>query len=136
MSKLVEEAVKVLREASGNMDRISDELSDNIGTEDFAKVNLAYNIASALDVYTSQMSGEEKVYEGHCEVNNSRAEIVIDGFKVRGNIQFEIMMDGEWVKGHRMNSQYGQVFYSSKAGSRILTSDDLGRVTLPLKMDA
>ncbi len=135
MSKLVEEAVKVLKEASVNIDRISDELSDNIGTEDFEKVNLAYEIASVLDVYTSQISGEEKVYEGHCEVDNKRALVAVDGFKVRGKIQFEIMIDGKWAKGHRINSQYGQVFYSSETGSRILTSDDLGRVTLPLKLD-
>ncbi len=135
MSKLVEEAVKVLKEASVNMDHISDELSDHISTEDFEKVNLAYEIASVLDVYTSQMSGEEKVYEGHCEIDNKRAEVTVDGFKVRGNIQFEIMIDGDWVKGHRMNSQYGQVFCSSEKGSRILTADDLGRVTMPLKMD-
>lgn len=135
MSKLVEEAVKVLTEASENMGRISDELSDNINTEDFEKVNLAYEIAAVLDVYQSQMSGEEKVYEGSCEVNNQRGEVVIDGFKVRGNIQFEIQIDGEWVKGHRVNSQYGQAFCSFEKGSYILTSDYLGRVTMPLKMD-
>lgn len=135
MSKLVEEATKVLKAAAVDMDRISDEMSDNISSEDFEKVNLAYETAAALDVYASQMSGEEKVYEGHCEVDNGRAEVIIDGFKVRGKIQFEIMIDGEWVKGHRMNSQYGQVFYSQKKGSRIISPDDMGRVTMPLKMD-
>lgn len=135
MSKLVEEAVKVLKEASVNMDRISDELSDHIETEDFKKVNLAYEIAAMLDVYESQMSGEEKVYEGHCEVNNRRAEVVIGGFKVRGDIQFEMKLNGEWVKGRRMNSQYGQIFFSTEKGSHIITSDDMGRVVLPLKMD-
>lgn len=92
MSKLVEEATKVLKAAAVDMDRISDEMSDNISSEDFEKVNLAYETAAALDVYASQMSGEEKVYEGHCEVDNGRAEVIIDGFKVRGKIQFEIMI--------------------------------------------
>jgi len=33
--------------------------------------------------------------------------VVIDGIEVRGNIQFEIFKDGEWISGHRENSVYG-----------------------------
>lgn len=134
MSELINEAAAILEDARTKMSKVSDELSMNIDTEDRKKVNLAYRVAAALDVYASQMSGEEKVYEGPCEVNNLLAEVVIQGVAVRDNIEFEIQMDGQWVKGRRENSQYGQIFLSDEKGSCILTSDYVGRVTFPLKL--
>lgn len=63
-----------------------------------------------------------------------RAEVIIDGFAVRGNVQFEVMVDGNWIKGHRENSQYGQIF-RGKETTFILTDEHRGRVSLPLVMD-
>lgn len=117
------------------MSLISDQFSVNISQEDFEKANLAYKSAAFLNVYASQMSGDEKVYEGLCQVDNGRAVVIINGFEVRDHIQFEIFADGKWLKGHRENTQYGQVFYSREGNSYILTSDYKGKVTLPLKMD-
>lgn len=135
MSELVNQAAVVLKEAAEKMRKISDQLSADIGQEDFEKVNLAYKSAAVLDVYASQMSGEEKVYEGFCQIDNGRAVVTIGGFEVRDNIQFEIWSDGKWIKGHRQNTQYGQAFYFEGGNSMILTSDYKGKVTLPLKMD-
>lgn len=134
MSDLTKEAAAVLADAGRKISSLSDKLSANIQTEDFEKVNLAYRAAAALDVYASQMSGEVKVYEGPCEINNRLAEVVIQGFAVRDNIQFEIQVDGKWITGYRQNSQYGQVFHTRQNGVYILTSDYRGRVTAPFKM--
>ena len=134
MSELVKEAAAILADAGSRLDKVLETLSLNIQMEDFEKVNLAYRAAAALDVYASQISGEEKVYEGPCEVNNQLAEVVIQGFAVRDNIQFEIQVDGKWITGCRQNSQYGQIFQAGKDGVYILTTDYLGRVTAPLKV--
>lgn len=135
MSELVDKAAAVLKEAAEKMSDISDQFAVNISKEEFEKANLAYKSAALLNVYASQMSGEEKVYEGLCQIDNQRAVVTISGFEVRDNIQFEILSDGKWIKGHRENTQYGQVFYSREGNSYILTSDYMGKVTLPLKMD-
>lgn len=134
MSQLLDEAIAILEDASKKLSKVSDEMSENIDKEDFDKVNLTYKAVAALDVYASQISGETKVYEGPCEVNNKLAEVIIQGFAVRDNIEFEIQVNGKWIKGHRQNSQYGQVFQAYQEGVYTLTSDYIGRVTLPLKM--
>lgn len=135
MSETMQKAINLLNETNKEFSQLSDTLSDTIASEDFSKVNLAYTIASQLNVYASQLSGEQKVYEGPCKVNNTRAEVVIDGFVIRGDVQFEVLMNDKWEKGHRTNSQYGQVFVSKTAGTVILHEAYTGRVTLPLVMD-
>lgn len=135
MSERMEQAIELLNKTSTQLSAIVDALSEHIAEEDFHKVNLAYTIASKLSVDASQLDGEPKVYEGPCEVNNRTATVTIDGFTIRGNIQFEIFVDDKWVKGHRCNSQYGQMFLTSEGSSVLLSESIKGRVTLPLVMD-
>ncbi len=135
MSKLMEQAVALLEETSRKFGKLTDELSENIQNEDFDKVNLAYKIAATLDIYASQLSGEEKSVEGLCEVDNACAKVVVNGVSLRDQMQFDLLLDQEWTSGHRENSQYGQVFHAKEKGTHILTDQDQGRVTFPLKMD-
>lgn len=132
--KEMQEAIKLILDTNDELNRLSDILSDDIRNEDFEKVNLIYFLAAQLNVAASQLTGEAKTYEGACIVNNGRAEVIIDGFAVRGNVQFEVMVDGNWIKGHRENSQYGQIF-RGKETTFILTNEYTGRVSLPLVMD-
>ncbi len=135
MSKLVDEAVETLRVANDKMAQLSDAFCENIKTEPLGKPYLAYEISTLLQMYLSQMSGEEKVYEGPCIVDEQSKKVTIQDFEIRGNLQFEVNVDGEWIKGHRGNSQYGQVFCAKEKGTFILTSNYIGRVKLPLRMD-
>lgn len=48
---------------------------------------------------------------------------------------FELLADGEWVKGHWEKSQYGQMFVSTGRGSVIITGEHSARVVSPLVMD-
>lgn len=109
MSGLVDKAAAILQEAAESMRKITDEFVDR-GEGGLAEANLAYRSTASLQVFASQMSGEKKVYEGPCEVDNGRDLVSIDGFEVRDNIQFEILYEGKWIKGHRYHSQYGQAF--------------------------
>ena len=102
----MQEATELIRKANEELNRLSDILSDDIRNEDFEKVNLIYFLAAQLNVAASQLTGEAKNYEGACIVENGRAEVVINGFAVRG-----------------------------KETTFILTDDYKGRVTLPLVMD-
>jgi hypothetical protein len=55
---------------------------------------------------------------------------------MRDKMQFEVEIDGEWRKGHRNHSQYGEVFCEPSGNTIvILTSDYNGRVTFPLTYD-
>ncbi len=137
MSKYMDQAVALLQETGKKFGELVDEIAVNIDKEDHAKAHQAYLIAAELDVRASQLSGEEKTVEGKCEVNNVCAKVAIGDVSLRGNMQFEVEIDGEWCKGHRDNSQWGQVFYSHTPGKsgHILTQDDNIRVTFPLTMD-
>lgn len=136
MSKAMDEAVGLMKATDDEISRLMDQISDDFEKEeDHSKANKLYVMSSYLDVFATTLSGEEKVYEGPIEVNNQRACVSIDGFEVRGNVQFEILDGDRWIKGHRQNSQYGQVFMTCEGASIILTSDHRGRVTLPLVMD-
>ncbi len=135
MSETMDKAIKLLKETSGEFGTLTDILSDDIENEDFDKVNLAYKISAFLDVYASQLSGETKTVEGECQIDNKRAKVVIGGVSLRDKMKFEIMANGNWVSGHRENSQYGQVFNAKENGMYILTSNYKGRVSFPLQMD-
>lgn len=137
MSEYMEQAVSLLKNTSEQLNELVDKIAVNIEHEDHDKAHEAYLALAALDVYTSQISGEDKTVEGKCEINNVCAKVVIGGVSIRDRIQFEIKIDGKWYKGHRDNSQYGQVFYSHEdmANGHILTHDDDGRVIFPLQMD-
>jgi hypothetical protein len=138
MGEYKDQAVVLLQETAKKLGELADKMSLNINNEGFDNANMAYDIVAELDVRTSQLSGETKTVEGKCEVNNGCAKVVIGGISMRGDMQFEVEIDGEWYKGHRANSQFGQIFcpYSSGMGPVILTSDYNGRVTFPLTMDA
>lgn len=136
MSEIMNKAIKLLKETSEEFGKLTDEIADNIEHEDFSKAHLAYLIAAALDVYASQLSGEEKVVEGKCEVYNGRAKITVNDISLRDKIHFEMFYNGKWHAGHRSNSQYGQTFYTKEGGQEhIITKDDTCRVTFPLKSD-
>jgi hypothetical protein len=137
MSEYKDEAVALLEESTEKFDILADKMARNINNEDFDSCHLAYLIAAEMDVRASQLSGEVRTVEGKCNVDNACAKVVIGDVSVRGNIQFEVEIDGEWYKGHCENSQYGLIFCAFKAGkgSVILTSDYNGRVTFPLTMD-
>lgn len=137
MSEYMDQAVALLQETGKKFGELVDEIAVNIDKEDHAKAHQAYLIAAEMDVRASQLSGEEKTIEGKCEVNNACAKVVIGDVSLRGNMQFELEIDGEWCKGHRDNSELGQVFYSHTPGKsgHILTQDDNIRVTFPLTMD-
>lgn len=51
------------------MAQLSDAFCKNAKTEPLSKLYLAYEISTLLQMYLSQRSGEEKVYEGHCIVD-------------------------------------------------------------------
>lgn len=48
---------------------------------------------------------------------------------------FELLADGEWVKGHWEKLQYGQMFVSPGRGYVIITGEHSARVVSPLVMD-
>lgn len=135
MGEYIDQAINLLKNTNEQLGELIDKIAVNITNEGYDKAHALYLAAAAMDVSTSQLSGEVKTVEGKCEINNACAKVVIGGVSIRGKIQFEIKVDGVWYKGHRDNSQYGQVFYSSQAGPYILTGDYDGRVTFPLQMD-
>lgn len=135
MSETMAKAIKLLKETSCDFGTLTDILSADIKDEDFDKVSLAYKISAILDVYASQLSGETKTVEGACHIDNKCAKVVINGVSLRDKMKFEIMIDGNWVSGHRENSQYGQVFNAKEKGMYLLTAAYKGRVNFPLQMD-
>lgn len=135
MGKYMDQAVELLQETAAKFGELADEIARNIQQEGFDEANRAYQTAAELDILASRLSGEEKVVEGKCEVNNICAKVVVGGVSLRGNMQFEVEIDGKWEKGHRYSSQYGEVFLSHVSDSHILTGDYKARVTFPLKMD-
>ncbi len=137
MSRYMDQAVALLQESGKKLGKLVDEIAANIDKEDHAKAHQAYLAAAELDVRASQLSGAARIVEGKCMVDNACAKVVIGDVSLRGNMQFEVEIDGEWCKGHRENSQYGQVFYTHTPGKggHILTQDDNIRVTFPLTMD-
>ena len=133
MSEKMDAAIKFLTDASAIFGKHADSLVENIANEDFAKVNEVYKTAAKLSVLASQFS--KQVYQGNCELHNSTASVMVDGFPIRDRIIFEVMVDGQWVRGHRENSPYGQVFVTAEGSSFILTNEHLARVQCPLDME-
>lgn len=129
-----QEAVDLLKKTNEEKNRISDAYSQKYTPEELEDVTKVYYAAAEINVLASQLASEEMVCEGPCKVDNVRSVVTVGGFTVRGKVQFEIEMNGEWIKGHRDNSQYGQVFVSAQ-GSAILSENIKGRVRLPLSMD-
>lgn len=137
MSKYVEQAAALLQETSKTFGELVDQIAVNYEHEEHAKAHQAYLFAAEMDVCASQLLGEEKVVEGKCEVDNQCAKVMVGDVSLRGKMQFEVEIDGQWYKGHRDNSRWGQVFYpgSPEKGVHILSQDDNIRVTFPLVMD-
>lgn len=135
MGKYMDQAVELLQETAVKFGKLADEIARNIQEEGFDEANRAYQTAAELDILASRLSGEEKVVEGKCKADSDCAKVVVGGVSLRGNMQFEVEINGEWEKGHRENSQYGQIFFSQTSSSHILTEGYNGRVTFPLRMD-
>ena len=72
MSKLVDEAVETLRIANDKMAQLSDAFCENAKTEPLGKPYLAYEISTLLQMYLSQMSGEEKFMKDLVLLMNKR----------------------------------------------------------------
>lgn len=127
--------IDLLLETNEKLSELSDKLSADIQNEDFWQVRRVYELTEQMNIYTSQIADIHKVYEGPCKVDNVRAMVVIDGFAIRGNIPFEMQINGEWKKGRRENSQYGQIFRAidNSVTKIIVSGEDMGRVTLPLE---
>lgn len=133
---LMDEAIGLMKATDDEISRIVDQMAPKSGAEEGAATSyMLYVISSYLNVFATNLSGEEKIYEGQIKVDNGRSCVFIDGFMVQGNVQFELLEGVNWVKGHRENSQYGQIFKRSDGSATILTSDHRGRVKLPLVMD-
>lgn len=135
MGQYAEQAAKYLSKAAAEFGDYVDNAARHITEEDFGKVTALYQEAAALDVSASQLMGEEKVVEGECQVDNVCAKVTVGGVSLRGKMQFEIKLNGEWVTGHRDNSQYGQVFVSKNGSQTILSGGEQAKVTFPLHMD-
>lgn len=138
MKEELNQAIELIKATNDQVSRLIDKIQDEWDGNDHDLAHKVYVIASYLNMFASHLSGESKTYEGPVEVNNARSSISIDGFEVRGDVQFELLEDGNWIKGHRENSQYGQVFMTQNygEGSGVILCDAYrGRVTLPLTMD-
>lgn len=136
MNHYIEEAITITKEASERICSLVDQYADSQETENMGEAQSLYQLAAELQVKTSQLTDCKEVYEGACHVNNLRATVEIGGYEIRGKIAFEIQKDdGTWIKGHRDNSQYGQVFAGNDGSSVILSDEIHGRVTHPLQMD-
>lgn len=86
-------------------------------------------------VKASRLGERNGTIERPCYINNIRVTVTIDDYEILGDIKFEIQKDGQWIKGHRSNSQYGQVFVGHDGPSILMTEGMVGRVTQPLQMD-
>lgn len=136
MNNFTKEAIKVLQDAYKEYGDILENFCHNQTEEDISEVNTMYNLDSKLKVLISQFAdaSQPTTKEGNIIVHNDLSMVEIDHVKITGDIQFELLIDGNWIKGHRMNTSMGQSFIHS-AGNIILTSDYKGRVTFPLTFD-
>lgn len=136
MSHYFDDAKNVLSKANDEFQKITKAFAGDFKPEEFQQAHDVYETAAKLDVLTSQLvdKGHTRTVEGTITVDNVQAMVSIKGIDIRGRIQFEVKMeDGQWNKGHRENSQYGQIFVGDK-GSLILSDNVYGRITFPLEM--
>lgn len=136
MNHYIEEGITITKETYEKISSLVDQYADSQETESMGEAQRLYQLAAELQVKTSQLTNCKEVYEGACHVDNLRATVEIGGYVIRGKIAFEIQnKDGTWIRGHRDNSQYGQIF-AANDGSAVILSDEIhGRITHPLEMD-
>lgn len=136
MSQYINDAIELLKETSAKLGMYVDQYADGPSDDDtWEKAHCLYQIAAELQVQASQLGECSGSIEGHCHINNARSTVSVGDYEIRGDIQFEIQKDGKWIKGHRSNSEYGQVFIGHDGSSTIMTEGMIGRITQPLKMD-
>ena len=134
MNQYINDAIKLLQDTSKKLGMYVDQYADDPG-DDWEKAHRLYQIAAELQVQASQLGDCSGSIEGPCHISNGRATVSVGDYEIRGNIEFELQQDGEWKKGHRENSQYGQVFRAHDKSVIIMSEGMTGRVTEPLKMD-
>jgi hypothetical protein len=137
MSEYKDEAIELLQESTEKLGKLFSKIcQESLNGETDKNIYLLREIITELEVKTSQFSGEVKTVEGKCVVDNLCGCVVVGGIPMRDKMQFEVEIDGEWHKGHRNHSQYGEVFCEPSGNVLvILTSDYNGRVTFPLTYD-
>ncbi|MCL2054347.1 MAG: hypothetical protein FWG90_07965 [Oscillospiraceae bacterium] len=128
----VEKAKEVLKKANREFTDLCRIIAEEVPIDKDALQ--IYRTTAELNILTSQLidKDEPRTYEGAIEVNNRQAMVSIKDIEIRGSIEFEIEQEGNWVRGRRENSQYGQIFIGD--GISLILSDGMkGRVSLPLK---
>jgi len=135
MGQYVNQAVEYIEKAVYEFGGYVDEVARHISEENRDKVNELYKFAASLQASVSQLSGEEKIVEGICQVDNVCAKVTVGNVDIRDKTQIAMQIDGDWCTGHRDNSTYGQVFVGKKGTKIIASGTDKARVTFPLKMD-
>lgn len=134
MNQYIKEAIELLNDTSIKLGVYVDQYADDPG-DDWEKAHRLYLIAAELQVQASQLGDCSGSAEGPCRISNGRSTVSVGDYVIRGDIEFELQHDGEWIKGHRENSRYGQVFFRRGESPIIMSEDMIGRVTEPLKMD-
>ncbi|MDR3091196.1 MAG: hypothetical protein LBU36_03205 [Clostridiales bacterium] len=136
MNDLIQQAKDLLSRSSGELAGICEGLSSRISPEDFAAARQVYDSSACLSVIASRLidMGSPRSVEGVISVDNAQAKVTIAGIDLRGDMEFEILREGAWLRGRRENSQYGQIFTNRETSFIISSGSDMGRVNLPLRI--
>ncbi|GHU77194.1 hypothetical protein FACS1894188_11000 [Clostridia bacterium] len=133
MNPLIEQAKELIKNTNAEFTRLCGEISHSISPDDFSEANAIYYATANLNVIASTLINEPQVIEGKIIVDNRQSKVTISNIDLRGKTAFEIFHNGNWLRGYRENSQYGQIFRNNENSFIISSGSDTGRVSLPLE---
>jgi dipeptidase D len=91
---------------------------------------LLLNVLNGMDesVVLTERVANGVLHEDVIIVRNEMSMVLIKDVEITGDMEFELLHDGAWIKGCRQNSRYGQIFVGDGVTQIIVSGQSRGRV--------